>query len=292
MPPCQAVAVALRLQHNSSGRPWARRRPGRRSSATALQNVRDGHVSRWRAPAPRVGRWWSKSDRPASTSRSSRTIGYSPRAPPSGGLVEGRAEIPDRRAAGCGVARPRAIARRRQCASCLTWAATLPACGRNLLRCGTGGWLIDPDRSSSRLDDPIDHGTARACAAGARHVGQRNCRARAGPGVAGRDTVFEVAGHDAERPWNQVFRRKLAGKTVPMRCMIVPADITEVSFPQAAHSQLARRRGSPHPCHGRRLGQGLTLDAARAVPCAAAPSSNRPLRDIDGGVSSALRRLT
>ena len=39
---------------------------------------------------------------------------------------------------------------------------------------------------------------------------------------------------------NQVFRGKW------LRCMIVPA-VTEVSFPQAAHSQLARRRFSSQP---------------------------------------------
>ncbi len=46
---------------------------------------------------------------------------------------------------------------------------------------------------------------------------------------------------------NQVFRGWL-------RCMIVPA-VTEVSFPQAAHSQLAGDASVPSPCHGRRRGR-------------------------------------
>ena len=39
---------------------------------------------------------------------------------------------------------------------------------------------------------------------------------------------------------NQVFKGKW------LRCMIMPA-VTEVSFPQATHSQLARRRFSSQP---------------------------------------------
>ena len=99
-----------------------------------------------------------------------------------------------------------------------------------LLRCGTGGSSgpqagCDPDRPW--------HGAA--CAAGARH--SCNCRARAGPGVAGRipfEWLHDVNGHEPG----------LQGQG--LRCMIVPA-VTEVSFPQAAHSQLARRRFSSQP---------------------------------------------
>ena len=86
--------------------------------------------------------------------------------------------------AGCGVARPRAIARpRRQCASCLA-GCDLARPWPGLLRCGTGGW---PHRSRSGPQagcDPDRPWHGAACAAGARH--SCNCRARAGPGVAGR----------------------------------------------------------------------------------------------------------
>ena len=168
-------------------------------------------------------------------------IGDYPRArrrgPGNEGMKAARGEIPRSAPAGCDVARPRAIARpRRQCASCLA-GCDLARLWSGLLRCGTVGW---PHRSRPGPQagcDPDRPWRGAACAAGARH--SCNCRARAGPGVAGRR--YRSSGWSrCERPSTRSSGASGCG------CMIVPA-VTEVSFPQAAHSQLARRRFSSQP---------------------------------------------
>ena len=66
---------------------------------------------------------------------------------------------------------------------------------------------------------------------------------------------------------NQVFRGKW------LRCMIVPA-VTEVSFPQAAHSQLARRRFSPQPLSWPQAGQTKPSGQRLAARCRAQEASS------------------
>ncbi len=66
---------------------------------------------------------------------------------------------------------------------------------------------------------------------------------------------------------NQVFRGKW------LRCMIVPA-VTEVSFPQAAHSQLARRRFSPQPLAWPQAGQTKPSGQRLAARCRAQEASS------------------
>ena len=59
---------------------------------------------------------------------------------------------------------------------------------------------------------------------------------------------------------NQVFRGKW------LQCMIVPA-VTEVSFPQATHSQLARRRFSSQPLSWPQAGQTKPSGQRLAARC-------------------------
>ena len=66
---------------------------------------------------------------------------------------------------------------------------------------------------------------------------------------------------------NQVFRGKW------LRCMIVPA-VTEVSFPQAAHSQLARQRFSPQPLSWPQAGQTKPSGQRLAARCRAQEASS------------------
>ena len=58
-----------------------------------------------------------------------------------------------------------------------------------------------------------------------------------------------------------------------LRCMIVPA-VTEVSFPQAAHSQLARRRFSPQPLSWPQAGQTKPSGQRLAARCRAQEASS------------------
>ena len=55
--------------------------------------------------------------------------------------------------------------------------------------------------------------------------------------------------------------------------MIVPA-VTEVSFPQAAHSQLARRRFSPQPLSWPQAGQTKPSGQRFAARCRAQEASS------------------
>ena len=60
---------------------------------------------------------------------------------------------------------------------------------------------------------------------------------------------------------------------IVLRCMIVPA-VTEVSFPQAAHSQLARRRFSSQPLSWPQAGQTKPSGQRLAARCRAQEASS------------------
>ena len=142
------------------------------------------------------------------------------------------------------MARPRAIARpRRQCASCLA-GCDLARLRSGLLRCGTVGW---PHRSRPGPQagcDPDRPWHGAACVAGARH--SCNCRARAGPGLQGGDTV-RVAGHDVNghEPGLQGQVAAVHDRACGDRSLL-PAGRT---FPARPATPV------PSPWHGRRRGR-------------------------------------